>query len=165
MYHWRNKMYIHNWERESEFKVPLRIPELKRKSDINVCDVYFILYISSRHFLTPPPFQRSYAQAANSVTVCRISELTVKFVLCRSDKRRILHVENCVWVYGLDSSGWDMFSGRFLWLASFNLLAPGIIFLILAHPVYKIWIIQEPNTLELWNKLHFEEKKESLYHV
>ena len=39
-------------------------------------------------------------------------------------------------------------------------------FLILAHPVYKIWIIQEPNTLELWNKLHFEEKiTESIYHV
>jgi len=33
------------------------------------------------------------------------------------------------------------------------------IFLILAHPVYKMWIIQEPNTLELWNKLHFEEEK------
>ena len=27
-------------------------------------------------------------------------------------------------------------------------------------------IIQEPNKLELWNKLHFEEeKKESIYHV
>ena len=40
------------------------------------------------------------------------------------------------------------------------------IFLILAHTVYKMWIIQEPNTLELWNKLHFEEKKtESIYHV
>ena len=40
-------------------------------------------------------------------------------------------------------------------------------FLILAHPVYKMWIIQEPNTLELWNKLHFEEKKngEYIYHV
>jgi len=32
-------------------------------------------------------------------------------------------------------------------------------FLILAHSVYKMWIIQEPNTLELWNKLRFEEKK------
>jgi len=31
-------------------------------------------------------------------------------------------------------------------------------FLILAHSVYKMWIIQEPNMLELWNKLHFEEK-------
>jgi hypothetical protein len=39
-------------------------------------------------------------------------------------------------------------------------------FLILAHTVCKMWIIQEPNTLELWNKLHFEEKNtESIYHV
>ena len=39
-------------------------------------------------------------------------------------------------------------------------------FLILAHPVYKMWIKQEPNKLELWNKLHFEEKEtESIYHV
>jgi hypothetical protein len=35
----------------------------------------------------------------------------------------------------------------------------GIFFLILAHAVYKMWIIQEPNKLALWNKLHFEEKK------
>ena len=26
-------------------------------------------------------------------------------------------------------------------------------------PVYKMWIIQEPNTLELWNKLHLKRKK------
>ena len=46
------------------------------------------------------------------------------------------------------------------------LLAPEWFFLILAHPVYKMWIIQEPNTLELWNKLHFEEKNtESVHHV
>jgi len=39
--------------------------------------------------------------------------------------------------------------------------------LILAHPVYKMWIIQGPNKLALWNKLHFEEKKktESIEHV
>ena len=48
----------------------------------------------------------------------------------------------------------------------FNLLAPELFFLILAHPVYKMWIIQEPNVLDLWNKLHFEEEKtESIYHV
>ena len=47
-----------------------------------------------------------------------------------------------------------------------NLLAPELFFLILAHPVYKMWIIQEPNNLELWNKLHFEEeKKENICHV
>jgi len=40
-----------------------------------------------------------------------------------------------------------------------NLLLPELFFSILAHSVYKMWIIQEPNTLELWNKLHFEEKK------
>jgi len=44
-----------------------------------------------------------------------------------------------------------------------NLLAPELLFLILAHPVYKMWIIQEPNTLELWKKLHFEEKKNVEY--
>ena len=47
-----------------------------------------------------------------------------------------------------------------------NLLAPELFFLISAHPVYKMWIIQESNKLELWNKLHFEEKKmESIYYV
>jgi len=39
-------------------------------------------------------------------------------------------------------------------------------FLILAHPVYKMWRKQEPNKLELWNKLHFEEEKtEGIYRV
>jgi len=49
----------------------------------------------------------------------------------------------------------------------FNLSAPELLFfLILAHSVYKMWIIQETNTLELWNKLHFEEEKtESIYLV
>ena len=47
-----------------------------------------------------------------------------------------------------------------------NLLAPELFFQILAHPVYKMWIKQEPNMSQLWNKLHFEEKKtESIYHV
>jgi len=54
----------------------------------------------------------------------------------------------------------------FIVLRPLNLLAPELFFFILAQPVYKIWIIQEPNTLELWNKLHFEEKEtESIYHV
>jgi len=42
----------------------------------------------------------------------------------------------------------------------FNPLAPELFFfLILAHPVYEMWIIQEPKKLALWNKLRFEEKK------
>ena len=36
----------------------------------------------------------------------------------------------------------------------------------LSTPVCKMWIIQEPNKLALWNILHFEEKKtESIEHV
>ena len=45
-----------------------------------------------------------------------------------------------------------------------NLLAPELFNFI--TPCALMWIIQEPNTLELWNKVHFEEeKKESIYHV
>jgi len=47
-----------------------------------------------------------------------------------------------------------------------NRLAPELFFYTLAHPVNKMWIKQEPNTLELWNKLHFEENEtESVYRV
>ena len=35
----------------------------------------------------------------------------------------------------------------------------GTYILILAHSVYKMWIIREPNKIELWNKLHFKERK------
>ena len=39
-------------------------------------------------------------------------------------------------------------------------------FINFSTPVYKMWIIQESNKLELWNRLHFEEKKtESICHV
>ena len=43
----------------------------------------------------------------------------------------------------------------------FNLSAPELFILILAHSVYKMWIIQEPNKLELWNKLNFKERKKN----
>ena len=49
------------------------------------------------------------------------------------------------------------------WCVGLNIITypfgAGIIFLILAHPVYEMWITQEPNKLALWNKLHFEERK------
>jgi len=52
------------------------------------------------------------------------------------------------------------------WYYILKLLSPELFFLILAHPVYKMWIKQEPNKLELWNKLHFEEEKtDSVYRV
>jgi hypothetical protein len=43
------------------------------------------------------------------------------------------------------------------------LLAPELFILILPHPVYKMSIIQEPNTLEFRKKLHFEEEKNREY--
>jgi len=47
-----------------------------------------------------------------------------------------------------------------------NLLAPEFYIEILAHPIYKMWIIQEPKKVALWNKRHFEGKKtKSVQHV
>jgi len=54
----------------------------------------------------------------------------------------------------------------FAFVHNINPLAPEFFFLILAHSVYKMWIIQEAKKLALWNKLHFVEKKtESIEHV
>jgi hypothetical protein len=36
----------------------------------------------------------------------------------------------------------------------------------LAHPVFKMWVIQKPNNVALWNKRRFEEEKmEIIQHV
>ena len=45
----------------------------------------------------------------------------------------------------------------------FNPLAPEFYLIILAHSVFKMWIIQEPKKVALWNKRHFEEKKNGDY--
>ena len=47
-----------------------------------------------------------------------------------------------------------------------NLLATDFFFQILAHPVFKMWVLQKPNKVALRNKRHFEEKKmEIIQHV
>jgi hypothetical protein len=47
----------------------------------------------------------------------------------------------------------------------FNLLDPESFFSF-STPVYKMRITQEPNKIELWNKLHFEEEKtESIHQI
>jgi len=51
----------------------------------------------------------------------------------------------------------------FIIIITINLLAPELFFFNFSTPVYKMWITQEPNTLELWNKIHFEEKKNGEY--
>jgi len=69
-----------------------------------------------------------------------------------------------------------LFAYGFKWRHSFaydillrwpiNLLEPEFYIEILAHPVGKMRIIQEPNKLALWNKRHFEKKKtEIMQHV
>jgi len=64
------------------------------------------------------------------------------------------------------STSYEITAKGYLHKGTVNPLAPELLFFILAHPVYKIWIIQEPNKLALWNKLHFEEEKtESREHV
>ena len=52
------------------------------------------------------------------------------------------------------------------WRTGFNLLATDFFFQISAHSVFKMWVIQKPNKVALWNKRHFEEKKmEIIQHV
>ena len=87
----------------------------------------------------------------------------------------MLFKTECTWKNGLRvfrAEGTEKYtvSPRHSVLAPMNAYWPfgaGIIFfLILAHSVYKMWIIQEPNQLALWNKLYFEEKKtESIEYV
>ena len=51
-------------------------------------------------------------------------------------------------------------------LDDLNLLEPEFYISILANPVGKMRIIQEPNKVALWNKRHFEEKNtEIMQHV
>ena len=56
----------------------------------------------------------------------------------------------------------DLLSGTVPNTLHCNLSVPEF-FLILAHPVHKMWIIQEPSVLELWNKLYFEGKKRRVH--
>ena len=46
-----------------------------------------------------------------------------------------------------------------------NLLVLELFFLNFSTPVYKMWIKQESNMLELWNKLHFKKKKKKREYI
>ena len=50
-------------------------------------------------------------------------------------------------------------------LKMINLLVTDF-FQILAHPVFKMWAMQKPNKVALWNKRYFEEEEmEIIQHV
>ena len=55
------------------------------------------------------------------------------------------------------------FRAQMLIYCVINLSAPELFFIILAHPVYKIWIIQEPNTLEFETNCILKRKKNGEY--
>ena len=55
-----------------------------------------------------------------------------------------------------------LFSLSYL-LMTIKLLATDFFFQISAHPVFKMWVVQKPNKVALWNKRHFEEKKNGDY--
>ena len=44
-----------------------------------------------------------------------------------------------------------------------NPLVPEILHLNFSTPVFKMWIIQKPKKVALWNKRHFEEEKNGDY--
>ena len=81
------------------------------------------------------------------------------YVLAATDRRLGHHSHTLIEIGSMDwfvSRDWRRLT---LWRRNY-------FFLILAHAVYKMWIIQEPNKLALWNNLHFEEKNtESVEHV
>ena len=112
--------------------------------------------------------------------VFRITEGRCKAqaVICRSvtARSRLRSQTHLCWVFGDESGIATRLSSSSSVLpclclcadaqCSLTLWRQNYFFLISAHRVYKIWIIQEPKKLALWNKLHFEEKKtESIEHV
>ena len=72
------------------------------------------------------------------------------------DPRTILRSEKYYVKENSNDTRWDRTNDLPICSTVINPLAPELFFfLILAHSVYKMWIIQESNELALWNKLHF----------
>ena len=97
---------------------------------------------------------------------CRSQNVSILYRNSSMDTLKCITLRILIW---FDAYFWIVpdVLGRFIIQATYDLLCLTFrwrnYFLILAHPVYKIWITQEPNALELWNKLHFEEKKNGEY--
>ena len=66
------------------------------------------------------------------------------------------------------ATGWTFHGSNPVGTTEFELFGAGIFFKILAHPVFKMRILQEPKKIALWNKRHLEErekKTENVQHV
>jgi hypothetical protein len=90
----------------------------------------------------------------NVASICFVCATSI--VLC---KERTL---DYLWMYS-SVCGWAMLkkiSSKFyltLWCRNFLLN--------FSAPVFKIWIIQQPNKVALWNYRHFEERKTEIMHL
>jgi hypothetical protein len=135
------------------------------------------------------PHEISRVNSTNRMKVCRLSLYGYykmwqhKVCNCFFSRRFIRHaftaalcssvnliIDKVYWNLQINSNSPALFCvipDLLLESSVFNLLVPELFFFSFSTPVYKMWIIQEPNTLELWNKLNFEEEKktESIYHV
>ena len=130
----------------------------KIASDIKL--VFYSSTITMMHGAINIIFSRVYTNSAFLGVCAKLRKATTDFVIC-------VCLSGSQWTDFSWNSLFDYFSKICLENSSFiNPLAPELLFFILAHSVYKMWIKQEPNTLELWTKLHFEEEKtESIYRV
>jgi len=83
----------------------------------------------------------------------RLNVQCLRNVTCEWDARVINLTCHTLWL----QSAWRISIHH----GSYYPFGAGIIFFNFSTPVYKMWITQEPNILELWNRLHFEEKKKT----
>ena len=120
--------------------------------------------------------------------VQRCAEVHTHLAVLREKQLPVPTGEKAEWLFGLDALEKSFFSlqgietqpsdcsvdvslNRLIYICFFsicyiNLLATDFFFQILAHLVFKMWIIQKPNKVALWNKRHLERKKmEIIQHV
>ena len=72
---------------------------------------------------------------------------------------------NKLWIVEKESQ-YTYNSQNFEWLRTYLTFWRQNYFFNISNTAYKMWIRQEPNMLDLWNKLHFEEEKmETIYRV
>ena len=96
--------------------------------------------------------------------------------LMKQDQEQLFFIEVLSTKRKLTGNGFPHTLEAFLKVKSFELLTKESeiywnsltfwrrsLFQILAHPVFKMWVIQKPNKVALWNKRHFEGKKWRLY--
>jgi len=130
-----------------------------------VCTALFFGIFYKRQFivrLSPP--RHLLHSVSTEHNVVHISILScANHIVGKTQYSSSLHHRNDITWKSTTSENPDRVISSLLHRQPYYPFGARIIFLILAHSIYKMWIIQEPNKLELWNKLHFKEKKRRVY--